>query len=259
MLITPVLTFGLLVAAALAALPAEAADLTKLQKGLEPYYRLQRPDGPGPFSAVMMVSGCSGFTPDIAPTSYTRVADRLKQQGFVVIFVDYLGARRLARCTDRGQVLVNHDEIGQEILASATYLRTLPFVKATDITVIGWSWGGAGVIEALREMKPGEPPVRAAVAYYPPCERSRPWKVAVPVLLLLGALDDVAPPGPCQALAKKLPAGTSVTVKLYPDARHGFDAEELPAQMARGSGTLGHNAAAAAAAWEEVQKLIKQP
>src|SRR5712691_3890387 len=77
---------------------ATVADLDKLQKRLEPHYRAYRPDGDGPFPAVMMISGCSGFTPSVAPTSYTAVAERLKGEGSLVIFVDYLAARGLGRC-----------------------------------------------------------------------------------------------------------------------------------------------------------------
>ena len=234
---------------------ADAADFGKLQKRLEPHYRAYRPDGTGPFPAVMMVSGCSGFTPSVAPTSYTAVAERLKGEGFLVIFVDYLAARGLSRCFEQGRYRVDFDDIAQDVLASAAYLRVRPDVKAADITVIGWSWGGGGVLEALRAV--GEPvPFRAAVAFYPACEGVRPWKAAIPVLMLLGALDDVAPARTCQSLARKLPATSPVEVRVYEEAHHGFDASELSGVVRHPAGTMGYNEVAARAAWGEVEKIL---
>ena len=56
--------------AQLAAVPAAADETAARQQALEPYFRSCRPSGAGPFPAILMVSGCSGFTPSIAPQVY---------------------------------------------------------------------------------------------------------------------------------------------------------------------------------------------
>ena len=238
---------------------SEAADLAKIQKQLEPYYNTYRPDGSGPFPAVMMVSGCSGFRPSIAPTGYTRRAEALKAQGFLVIFVDYLARRRLGRCFENGRYIVDTDDVAEDILASGAHLRSLSYVNVDQITAMGWSYGGGGVLAALGRIRPADAaPFQRAVAFYPVCRDIRPWKAPVPVLMLLGALDDVAPADACQSLVKKVPAGTPVDVHIYPEARHAFDTPELPPVMKDAiNRTLGYNEAAATAAWDETYKFLK--
>lgn len=249
----------LVVSSVLFVLSGCAIDPVALQKRLEPHYRTVRPDGRGPFPAVMFVSGCGGFATTVAPAHYVRTAERLKGEGYVVIFVDYLSARRLQSAC-RGEV--RFDEIGQDILASASYLRSLAFVKGSEISVIGWSWGGGGVLASLSEIRADQPaPFRVAVVYYPVCRDIPAWKTKIPVLMLLGALDDVTPPQLCEDLVKRVPKGHPVEVRLYPEARHAFDASEVPPirDMPGLPGrTLGYNPKAAAAAWEEVQAFLKR-
>ncbi len=212
---------------------SEAADLAKIQKQLEPYYNTYRPDGSGPFPAVMMVSGCSGFRPSIAPTGYTRRAEALKAQGFLVIFVDYLARRRLGRCFENGRYIVDTDDVAEDILASGAHLRSLSYVNVDQITAMGWSYGGGGVLAALGRIRPADAaPFQRAVAFYPVCRDIRPWKAPVPV-----------PP---------------VDVHIYPEARHAFDTPELPPVMKDAiNRTLGYNEAAATAAWDETYKFLK--
>ncbi len=53
---------------------------------------LQRPEGDGPFPAVMLVSGGSGFsTFTMTHARYMDAARQLQAQGYVVLFVDTLG------------------------------------------------------------------------------------------------------------------------------------------------------------------------
>src|SRR5262249_36493218 len=105
----------------LAALPAAADDAVARRQALEPYFRNYRPSGAGPFPAILMVSGCSGVAPSIAPQAYTRAAERRRSKGYVVVFVDSLSARGLPNC--RGSRVVNAVEIGGDVLAVARYLQ----------------------------------------------------------------------------------------------------------------------------------------
>jgi len=237
--------------------PTAAEDLTAAQKRLEPHFKLQRPEGPGPFPAVIMVSGCSGFTPSESPAFFTHRAEQFKGEGAVVIFVDYLAARGFATCRDRGGAKGFAPEVGQDVIAGAAYLRAQPFVKPADIVAVGWSMGGGGVLAALGAMPQSETPLlRAVVAFYPFCPDVKPWKTPVPALMLLGGLDDIAPADDCQGLAKKVGAAGPVEVRVYRDARHAFDVPEFPPMLKRGPGTVGYNADATRTAWDEIRKFL---
>ncbi|MBX9699121.1 MAG: dienelactone hydrolase family protein, partial [Acetobacteraceae bacterium] len=75
--------------------------------------------------------------------------------------------------------------------------------------------------------------IRGVVALYPGCRRMGQalpaWNPAVPVLLLLGALDDWTPARWFEALAAAVPRGAArVEVHTYPGAHHGFDMPGVP-------------------------------
>jgi dienelactone hydrolase len=183
------------------------------------------------------------------------MAEEFAARGFVVVFVDYLGARGRERC---GGAIRPH-EVAGDILAAVAYARSSPFIRTSEISVIGWSMGGGGLLAAIARLPADTPaPFRAAVAYYPECYGvAWPLQVRVPLLMLLAGLDDVSWTWACQDLIKRLPDGFPAEVRVYPNARHAFDVAELPPLLpwARG-GTLGHDPQAAAAAREEVKRFL---
>jgi dienelactone hydrolase len=218
-------------------------------------YRVVRPRGDGPHPALLFVSGCSGFAPHEAPRHYLRTAENFAARGYVVVFVDYLGARGQEVC---GGAIRPHMVAG-DILAAVEYARSASFIQPSDISVIGWSMGGGGVLAAIASLPvDAPPPFRAAIAYYPECYGvTMPLRVRVPLLMLLAGLDDVSWTWACQDLVKRLPRDFPVEVRLYPQARHAFDVPELPPALSwRGGGTLGHDPNAAAAAREEVKRFL---
>jgi dienelactone hydrolase len=218
-------------------------------------YRVVTPPGAGPHPTVLFVSGCSGFAPQEAPRHYSRVAEDFRARGYVVVFVDYLDARGREACGGA----IRPYEVAGDILAAVAYARSSRFVQTSEISVIGWSMGGGGVLAAIARL-PGDAPApfRAAVAYYPECYGVvMPLQARVPLLMLLGGQDDVSWTWACQDLVKRLPAGFPVEVRLYPAARHAFDVAELPPLLLwRGGKTLGHDPEAATAAREEVKRFL---
>ncbi len=218
----------------------------------ETTYRTFQPGGPGRHPAAVFLSGCSGLAPSVAPTFYERTAERLRARGYLVVFADYLGRRGLSSCATGG---VSYADAADDLVAAAAWLRARPDVDPSRIVAFGWSYGGAGALTALAK-HPGGPGFSRAVVYYPVCRGVAPWKAATPVLMLLGGDDDVAPPALCEGLVKARPAPAAVRIVVYPGARHGFDVPELPSRMKYGFGTLGHDPAAAAAAWREVERFV---
>ena len=225
------------------------------QRGLESYYVLERPGGNGPFPAVMMVPGCSGFSGPIARSHYARVAKKLNDQGFVVLRVDYLAARGLSSCRPN----MSQQEVAKDIVTAMRYIRSQSFVKKAAINLLGWSYGGGGALIALSEGLDSSPArMGAVVAYYPDCRFAGPWEVDVPVMVLFGSKDNVVSSSLCKSLLSQIPARDHVKFLLYPDAHHGFDSLELPSEKQYRFGTLGYNEKAAKAAWEVVEGFLRR-
>jgi len=216
-------------------------------------FRVLMPSGASRHSAVLLVSGCSGFISFNGVNLYEERAAELQAAGYVVVFVDYLGRRNLQNC--RGQI--SSAQVGADILEAAAWARARPDVDAGRISAIGWSYGGGGVIAALMAMPPGAPAFTKAVMYYPDCRAARPWSVAgVSALIHLGAIDEVAPPALCDGVVKGA-AQNALRAVTYPNARHAFDLRSLPERAQYQFGTIGYNAEAAQASWATTIGFLK--
>jgi dienelactone hydrolase len=184
---------------------------------------LARPEGSGPFPAVVVLHGCGGFHQDMLAW-----ADRLRRWGYVALAVDSFGPRDIeTKCVGFGDQPV-------DAFRALAYLKTLPYVRADHVAVLGFSMGGASVLAALERgsisgLFPDK--FRAGVALYPPCNGSTGVMTA-PTLVLIGALDDWTPASACEAMAagrselgiSRSPGDRSlVQLIIYPDAHHGFD------------------------------------
>jgi dienelactone hydrolase len=66
---------------------------------------------------------------------------------------DYLGARGLQVCGGR----IGPSDIAPDILTAVEHARTRPFVEPSDISLIGWSMRGGGVMAGIADL-PGDRP-----------------------------------------------------------------------------------------------------
>ena len=232
---------------------AQTADNTGHQESLSKHYRLEKPKGAGPFPAVMMVPGCSGF--EFGKEHYNSVQKRLVELGFVTLRVDYLAARNVSSCANA----VSTEEVAADIGIAAGYLKEQTFVKKDSLNVLGWSYGAAGALQALGRTYNREPvKVDAVVAYYPYCDAvQQRWDSEAPVLVLVGMLDNAAPERNCTRFFSGLP-DERLTIRSYENAHHGFDNFTLPAEKQYSFGTLGYNKAAAESAWMEVTNFLRK-
>lgn len=196
--------------------------------------RLKKPDGVGPFPAVVLLHGCGG----ISPKRDRRWAERLAGWGYVALQVDSFRPRGLSSvCTYSG-----HDatDILRQRVTDAydakRYLAGLSFVDRSRIAVMGWSHGGTTTLEML--FRETDDPFRAAVAFYPRCARMLA-RLNAPLLILIGEADDWTPAGRCVEKMPKEQAVSEVTLKLYPGAFHGFDVVDANRNV-RGSRGMHH-------------------
>ncbi len=221
---------------------------------LSKHFRMQKPEGKGKFPVVMLVPGCHGFNLDTAKEHYDRTQNLLVELGFATLRIDGLAVRKAATCTE-----VDSGEVADDIYFVAEFLHDQDFVKKDALNVIGWSWGGACALQALKETKNRKPAnVNAVIAYYPTCWIISSWDSEVPVLAFFGAIDNVAPFSDCEGLIKNLGKPHKFTYRIYESAHHQFDMANLPPKLQRYYGTIGFNEQAAESAWEEVSKFLRR-
>ena len=232
--------------------PTAGAQGPSVGPGSPAAYRTFKPDGAGPHPAVVLVSGCDGFAPSIAPTLYQLRAEQLRAQGHIAIFADYLGRRGLKTCAGA----ITPEEAARDVVSAVAWLKARADVDPSRISAIGWSYGGRAVLVALAQH--GEKPLALSrvIVYYPDCRALPPWRTALPVLMLLGGDDDMTPAGLCQDVVKRIAAPAAVKVVVYAGARHAFDVSELPARTALGFGSIGYHPEAAASARREVEQFL---
>jgi dienelactone hydrolase len=234
-----------------------------------------RPEGNGPFPAVVAMHNCAGLTnpSGMIRTRYRDWAQQLVRMGFVVLFPDSYGARGLgAQCGDRNQAIRSDHERVADAAAARRWLQQRSEVKGDRISLLGWSNGGTSVLWTVRPRGKREErgDFRSAVAFYPACRRldTTAWSARVPTLILIGALDDWSSPQECERMvagAKGRSARASIVV--YPGAFHDFDHPSRPPQVrggfalsADGSGRIhtGTNATARADAQKRVSQWLER-
>ncbi len=196
-------------------------------KGLSPsskngqltlHANLTKPDGDGPFPAVIMMHGCDGEKPYFDPWEA-----RIREWGFVVLRVDSLSPRNDTTFCDKGFMAI---ERAQDAYDAKAYLAQHSFVDKRKISLIGWSHGGKAVLYAVDDnirIKERGLPFQCAVAIYPFCNNIH--SLNAPLLVLTGEKDDWCPSWMCENFIHDNMSQHEVKIKIYEDALHGFDLE----------------------------------
>jgi len=204
------------------------------------------PKEQGPHPAVIALHGCGGlaFRTGGREDDWSR---RLTGAGYAVLFPDSFGSRGLgSQCGVRDRtVRAGRERIG-DFHAALAYLQSRSDIKPAAIALLGWSNGGATVINSvpLRRKPPDlKHDLAAAIAFYPGCRgavRRRSWDTRVRLLILTGGADDWTPPQSCVELAQKArTAGLPVTIKVYPGAYHNFDHPNMAVRIRKGAAFSG--------------------
>ena len=184
---------------------------------------LAKPDGAGPFPAVIGLHGCAGMH----DTTKQRLVDQLVGWGYVVLLVDSYATRGIDHaCTSNA--FATFVKRRPDAYGAIVFLARQTYVDPQRIAAVGFS-AGAWVTLFAAETNSFELFVpasnlrlRAAVAFNPPCQAAgaRP---GIPTLILVGALDDWTPAADCSSkIASWGNDGPPVELVVYPGAYHGF-------------------------------------
>lgn len=206
---------------------------------------VERPEGAGPFPAVVILHDCSGVGPRSsgAPARWSR---ELVARGYMVVVPDSFTTRGRPDgvCTDASPARadVSPSRRVHDAYAALAYARSLPYVDGRRVGLMGGSHGGTTTLQAMTAPESAGEALAAekrggflaAVALYPSCRvplgrwggDAGVYRAIAPVLILIGDKDDWTPAEPCRRLAASaLPADPPVAIRVYPGAHHSFDSD----------------------------------
>lgn len=206
---------------------------------------LYRPDGRGPFAALVLLHDCGGRD----PVQERAIAEPAKGAGFVVLAVDSFAGRGATQaCAPGGGPPADR---ALDALGALTWLTRQGFVDAARIAVLGFGQGGEAALAAVAADGVGARHghgFAAAVAYYPLCRTAPPIALLAPALVLVGDRDNWARVRACRQMAEERdPAHAPLVLRILSGARHGFDVPRPQATNFFGR-RLEYDAAAAQAA-----------
>ncbi len=192
--------------------------------------KLYKPDGRGPFPALVLLHGCQGVVRQTQTWAHW-----LRERGYVALVTDSFGPRNdPADCKggdDSGPSTARFDDA----IGALRYLQAQPFVIPDRVASFGWSQGGLFAMSVIngptleraraRGVTLPRAGYAAAIAMYPGgCEAYVKELVIRPLLLLIGGADNWTPPQYCREMAAAMKArGADVTLVEYPGAYHYFD------------------------------------
>jgi len=187
---------------------------------------LAKPEGEGPFPAVVVLPDCIGLTPFIREALTARLAS----WGYAALVVDSWTTRNAqAGCFLNGQEPPGVDRVA-DAYGALFYLAGLPFVQRDRVGLLGFATGGVFVL-TLAEPQTQSSVVNdkglgftAGVVYYAPCAAlGLIQKPAFPLLILAGRDDRRLGAKSCEEAARPASAEANpVEVHIYPDVKHGF-------------------------------------
>jgi len=193
---------------------------------------LMKPDGGGPFPAVVLLHGCAGMYSGHAGKKFNTWASRLVSWGYVTLQVDSLGPRGETNICDKVKRVAPFVRLF-DAYAGKSYLATQSYVDENRIAVMGWSHGGGTTLYAVNKnnlIRIKSDPYKAAIAFYPWCDKSK-IHLNTPTLILIGEEDDWTPADQCKNLKLGPKTTNEVNLKVYPNAHHGFDFEGVDIEV----------------------------
>jgi dienelactone hydrolase len=221
---------------------------------------LFRPDGGGPFPAVVVMHGCNGLDWLVSGTPgwavFKRYAARYVAHGYAALILDSFEPRGVGNACG-SPMSVSPQRRAWDAVSAARWLGARGDIDKRRLVLQGDSHGGWTVLVALEiNRAPAPVPFAAGIAFYPYCPEGAPG-FSVPVLVLIGGSDDWTPASHCSAMVAHLArkSGSAVELKIFPGATHAFDFP-LPARTNRLGHFMTYDAAATEASWQAIDAFL---
>ncbi len=181
-----------------------------------------KPEGNGPFPAVIILGGCRGVGGPHDLAVVKSVNSEYLPRGIATLVIDSLTPRGVEAVCDAATAVATVAYRAEDAYAAMAWLDSRPEIDAKQIFLQGYSHGAMSAIEAIQPARTAAHSQKFAgvVAYYPYCAPSS--KFTVPTIILVGAPDAWVPASLCRGYRDK-----SVDVTIYPKAPHGFAAPGL--------------------------------
>jgi dienelactone hydrolase len=216
---------------------------------------LKKPNGPGPFPAIIYLHNCAGLDwrfADVAAKNYLTM-------GYAVAVVDSLGPRGLQNICGARAAGQNAGTAQRawDAYAALDFLSRRPDIDSKHVFLHGESHGADTVIAALDESIERDTPLRFAggIAYYPYCGNLR--RVTRPLLILIGEKDDWTAAQLCRSAVGSMTEKDRENTRLvvYPSAYHGFNMR-IPNTVYMGH-QLGYDETATAQSLDEIARFLR--
>ena len=212
-----------------AAATVEMTTLEEIDLDLRPHDRIYKPEGAGPFPAVLFFHGCSG--PTISHEE--DWAQFYNDEGVVMIAVDSYSGRDINWLDACDIKVMTPWQRVADVLSTVRFTSSLDYVDASELYLTGFSHGAYTIWQTLTDASVELPPlslknypktgiegIKAAFLFYGSCVDQ--WNVDVDVTLFLGDADRYVKPAACEAYKHPLGAG-DFELKIYNGATHTFD------------------------------------
>jgi dienelactone hydrolase len=195
---------------------------------------LLKPKGERPYSAVIMLHGCSGMLTKSGKLKKrpTFWSNWLAARGHLVLMADSFTPRgHNSICRIKTRPVKPDRERPYDAYGALEYLQARFDVRPDRIFLMGWSNGAMTLLWTLKADAPARPKslshdFHAAIGFYPGCVKLSKTEYAtnVPVLLQLGEADDWTPAKPCLVLITDASLrGSNMRADVHPGAYHNFD------------------------------------
>ena len=203
-----------------------------------------KPDGSGPFPAVLIIHELKGLNENIR-----EITRRFAGEGYAALAVDLFSYRSRAFCLTRffiGMLTnsLNHEGI-QDLKSALNHLASLPEVDPTRIGAVGYCLGGSFAIA----LACADDRLRVIAPYY--AMNPRPMEAVKRLCPVVGSYpsgDVTTSSG--QKLDLELDQyNIPHDIKVYPGAKHSFFNDHSPATF---------NQAASDDSWRRVMAFFKE-
>lgn len=181
---------------------------------------LGKPEGPGPFPAVVLLHTCGGVKPHVSEDWPAY----LKSLGYVTLTVDSFGSRGLGPCgnslhpSELGPKTSAYREITRDAYGALDYLATKPYVSKDRIAVIGFSLGANAINSYLiHNPRDSAENFKAAVGVYGRCHDLWRYQPGPTALMELAGEFDERHIEACRSVRPP------IEVHVLPGAYHSWD------------------------------------